>query len=69
MRLKAVQAFDTPKDARAITQVCAFIFDIQHTNTKSQLNTPESQLRSLAELRCGKSTIKVSTIKVQQKYD
>ena len=27
MRLKAVQAFSTPKDARAITQVRAFIFE------------------------------------------
>ena len=57
MRLKAVQAFNTPKDARAITQVCAFIFDVRHTDTKSQLNTPDSQLRSLAELEmCSVST-------------
>ena len=33
----------------AITQVHTFIFDVRHTDTKSQLNTPESQLRSLAE--------------------
>ena len=39
-----------PKDARAITQVHTFIFDVRHTDTKSQLNTPESQLRSLHSL-------------------
>ena len=37
MRLKAVQAFNTLKDAHAITKVRAFIFDVQHTDTKSQL--------------------------------
>ena len=46
MRLKAVQAFNTPKDARTITQVHVFIFDVRHTDTKSQLNTAESQLHS-----------------------
>ena len=62
MRLKAVQALNIPKDAHAITQVRAFIFDVRHTNiyiyiyihtyiSKSQLNTPESQLHSLTELR------------------
>ena len=59
MRLKAVQAFNTPKDARAITQVRAFVFEVRHTDTKSQLNTPESQLRSLVELKlemCSVST-------------
>ena len=51
MRLKAVQAFNTPKDACAIIQVRVFIFDVRrHTETKSQLNTPESQLLSFAEL-------------------
>ena len=55
MWLKAVQAFiNTPKDARAITQVRTFIFDIRHTDMKSQLLTNlvklESQLRSLCSL-------------------
>ena len=50
MRLKAVQAFNTPKDAHAITQVRVFIFDVRHTDTKTQLNISESQLCSLAEL-------------------
>ena len=50
MRLKVVQAFNTPKDARTITQVHAFIFDVRLTDMKSQLNSPESQLRSLTEL-------------------
>ena len=44
MQLKAVQAFNTPKDACAITQVRALIFDVRHIDSKSQLNTPESQL-------------------------
>ena len=32
MRLKAVQTFYTPKDARGINQVRAFIFDVRHTD-------------------------------------
>ena len=52
---------NTPKDARAITQVRAFIFGVRHTDIYIEISIehPESQLRSLAELvmrkvlRCG----------------
>ena len=55
MSMRAIESrpsLQYPKDARAITQVHTFIFDVQHTDiSKSQLNTPESQLHSLAKTR------------------
>ena len=44
MRLKAAQAFNTPKDARAITQVRAFIFDVRHTDIYIESSIEESAL-------------------------